>query len=309
MLPIVALGVVKITKGGATTTANIWVSQDSVKNLGYADPLVPPSTNATAALTQLLQTLSFDLRVAKESPLYWKALVASTPYPNVAVVPDLGRNVKIAANGPNLVSISYSSKLPAVGLQLVQSIVNEIPREIGRLDQQQATSSVALYTRQEKDAQKALVQSGQQLQAYMAQHNISPQQMAAQSLFDPKFAALYQAVQTAQTDLRNAQQQIAQLTSPAALQSTVQVVDPPSAIVAATSKKTLIMYLGIGLIVGLILSGAFVVMTTARDHSLRYADEVPDLLGLPVLTSVPYSQVLARRGSPPAAGTGGAKSA
>jgi hypothetical protein len=180
-------------------------------------------------------------------------------------------------------------------VQLLRSIVKEAPRQIGLLDQQQAASSVALYTRQAADAQKLIARTTKDLGKYMQDHGISPGQMAAQALFDPKFAALYQAVESAQVDLHNAQQQLSQVGSSNAAQSTIVVYDPPAAQTAAISKKTLALDGGIGLLVGLLLSGVFVVLTTARDHSVRYADEVPELVGLTVLASLPYSEDLARR--------------
>jgi capsular polysaccharide biosynthesis protein len=116
--------------------------------------------------------------------------------------------------------------------------------------------------------------------------------MAAQSLFDPAFATLYQAVQSAQVDIDNADQQVSQATSQTA-GNTFLVYDPPSTVWASLSKKSLALDLVIGLVVGLLLSGAFIVGTTAFDHSLRYAHEVPDLLGVPVLASVAYGKDLA----------------
>jgi capsular polysaccharide biosynthesis protein len=52
------------------------------------------------------------------------------------------------------------------------------------------------------------------------------------------------------------------------------------------------MDLGIGVIVGLLLSTIFIVWMTAADHSLRYPQEVAALAGVPVLVSTPHVPAL-----------------
>jgi capsular polysaccharide biosynthesis protein len=274
---------------------SLWVNQDSVKQLSYADPQATPASNAATALTQLLQTAAFDMRIAQESPLYWSTV---RPKANLqaTVVDDLSKKVKVVANGPDLIGVSFSSKYRQMGVQLLQSVLKEAPSEIARLNQLQAASTVAYYTKQKAAAQKRLDRLTQQLAAYLHAHNISPSQMAAQALFDPKFAQLYQGVQSAQEDVRNANQQLAQVASAEGTGSSIQVIDPPNEVISPVSKKTLALYFAIGFLVGILLSGAFVVITTARDKSLRYADEVPDLLGVPVLATIPFSADLARKG-------------
>lgn len=298
VLPVAGVGLALKNRGNATATANVWVNQVSTKQLGYADPLATPASNTAAALTQLLQTESFDMLVARDSPLYWNT-VAFKPNRNGLVVTDLSKNVVIGSKGPELVSISYSSKYPAIGIQLLAAVLKEAPGQFARLNQRQATSAVAFYTHRKKTAQASLARATKELGSYVKKHHLHASEMAAQSLFDPAFAALYQAVQSAQVDINNADQSISQATSQSA-GNTFQVYDSPSAVPASLSKKSLALDLVIGLVVGLLISGAFVVGTTASDHSVRYAYEVPELLGLPVLGSVAYGQELARKGRPPA---------
>jgi len=286
VLPVVAAGVTRLSGKSSTVTANLWVNANSVQQLGYADPQATPGMNTANALTQLMQTVSFDLRVAKESPLYWQMNVAK-PNRDVTIVSDLSKNVKIVAGGAYLVSVSYGTKYPSMGVQLLKSILKEAPGEIGRLNQQQAALSVSFYTHAKTNAESQLAVATKALGDYVRSHGISASQMASQSLFDPKFATLYQAVQSAQVDVNNADQALSKI-EPQGAGSAIQVVDPPTVVPPSSSKKTLALYLVIGLVVGVLLSGAFVVVTTARDHSLRYADEVPDLLGLSILATVPY---------------------
>jgi uncharacterized protein involved in exopolysaccharide biosynthesis len=294
VLPVAAVGVALKSSKTATATASIWVDQNSVKQLSYADPQATPASNTAATLTQLLQTASFDVRVARESPLYWST-VRTKPNRDGVVADDLSKKVMVTANGADLVVISFKSNYRQMGVQLLQSILKEAPREIARLNQQQAASSLAFYTRQKADAQTRLARFTKQLATYMQLQHISPTQMAEQALFDPKFAALYDAVQSAQVDVRNADQQLSQATSLAGTGGSIEVIDAPSEVISATSKKTLALYFGIALLLGLVLSGGFVVLMTARDKSLRFADEVPDLLGLPILATIPFEPGLTRK--------------
>jgi hypothetical protein len=303
VLPVAGVGLALKNRGNTMATSNVWVNQVSTKQLGYADPLATPASNTAAALTQLLQTESFDVLVAHGSPLYWNS-VALKPNRNASVVTDLSKNVVIVPKGPDLVNISYSSKEPSTGIELLAAILKQAPRQFAELNQHQAASTVAYYTQRRKDAQTRLAHATKALGSYMKKHHLHAAEMAAQSLYDPAFATLYQAVQSTQVDIDNADQQISQATSQSA-GNTFLVYDPPSVVQASLSKKSLALDLAIGLAVGLLLSGAFIVGTTALDHSLRYAHEVPDLLGVPILASVGYGKELAREQRSPVSASGG----
>jgi hypothetical protein len=78
-----------------------------------------------------------------------------------------------------------------------------------------------------------------------------------------------------------------------------RVVDSPSPSTAGSSKKTELEVLGIALVLGLLLGGTFVVVRTALDHSVRFAEEVPDLFDLPLLITVPLT---GKSAQPPTSG-------
>jgi capsular polysaccharide biosynthesis protein len=76
--------------------------------------------------------------------------------------------------------------------------------------------------------------------------------------------------------------------------SGLRIVDAPNVTIVSSKKKET-MNLAIALLIGLLLGGGLVVVKTALDPTVRYADEVPALLDLPVLAVVPYSRALARQ--------------
>ena len=302
VLPIVALGVGSMSKKNPTVVTNVWVSQDSLTQLGYVALNTSPAGNAQAELTELLQTQAFDLKVARLTPLYWSEANAQ-PFRNIWIVKDLSKNVHVAAGGSNLLSISYSPKNILVGTQLLQSMLKVAPGEIQRLYVQQSATHVAFLSRQLQHAQVRLTRATLALGAYMKARHIGTSQIALQTLVNPSFAGLYQAQQTAQGAVRTAKTQLNAAQPTSGLGSVLAVLDAPTGVPAASSKKTLVLDLAIGLILGIMLSAAFVVVATIRDKTLRYPDELPAMIGLPALASFPYKEggpVRAVQASPPA---------
>jgi uncharacterized protein involved in exopolysaccharide biosynthesis len=293
-LPVAAFGVAHVVKGNATIIANIWVSQDSTQHLPYVDPLSTPAMNVASALQQLLQTASFDVKVAQESPLYW-ATVVRVKDRDVKIVSDISKKVVPAAVGPDLVAITYTNKDGPTGVQLLKNILTDAPREIGRLNAQQSSSTVSYYQHQLSVAQKQLNKATTALGMYSRHHHISSADMANRTLVDPTLASMYEAVQSGQVAVHNAAQQLSQVSTPNNLGNSIQVIDAPNAQLPQTSKKQLAMDLGIGVVVGLLLSTIFIVSMTAADRSLRYPQEVTALAGLPVLVSTPRVPALERK--------------
>ena len=164
------------------------------------------------------------------------------------------------------------------------------PGEIQRLYVQQSATHVAFLSRQLQHAQVRLTRATLALGAYMKARHIGTSQIALQTLVNPSFAALYQAQQTAQGAVRTAKTQLNAAQPTNGLGSVLAVLDAPTGVPAASSKKTLVLDLAIGLILGIMLSAAFVVVATIRDKTLRYPDELPAMTGLPALASFPYKE-------------------
>jgi hypothetical protein len=75
-------------------------------------------------------------------------------------------------------------------------------------------------------------------------------------------------------------------------------VDPPRLSVVSRT-KVILLQLALFVVAGLVLGGGFVVVKTMLDRSLRYPDEVPEVLDLPVLAVLPYDPAhVAPRGGP-----------
>lgn len=293
LLPIGSLLLLK-SPPTAYGVANIWVDQSSLQQLTYVNQGLTPAQNMASYLNQLLLSPSFDMRVVAKSPLYFRQIPASVSQATV-VTADLSTNAAATANGPNLVTITYTTKDLATATQVVRGILAQAATETAQLSQQQAIKNIAYDAKQVKNARSHYAAAASSLGAYMSAHHIGSSQVDLRQLSDPNLALLYQSVQGAQAAESSAEQQLAAANTQEqqAIQNSFRVIDPATIKVAATSKKQEISRLAIPLVLGLLLGAGFIVFRTLRDHSLHSVDEVPLLLGLPVLTVVPFTPALA----------------
>jgi uncharacterized protein involved in exopolysaccharide biosynthesis len=306
ILPILVLpmGAFFLLKAPPATfgTAHIWADQASLQQLSYVDQGVPPAQNMANYLTELLGLPSFDYGVAKRIPLYEQYLkrlpVPSGVTPNLRTLAaaDLSTKATAIPAGSSLVTVTYENLNPTIAAEVVRSILKEAASETQQLNKQQISKDISRSSKQLKKAQTAYSTAVGGFGTYMTAHRIKSNQVAFRQLSDPRLAALYQAVQTAQANVTTAQQQLTSAQTQQASQGLVRVLDPPSAQVVLTSKKKRLTNLMIPLVLGFILSGAFIVAMTLRDRSLRSPDDVLDLLGLPVLAVIPYTRGLVGSG-------------
>jgi len=287
ILPLAAIGVAIKAGGTASVSADVWAGQASTAQLAFSSPYTSPAADASGELTQLLQTRRFDLAIAHMAPLYWRA-TSSKPDRSAWIVQDLSRNISVQTKGSNLLHISCKEKNPLIGLQLIRAVLRAGSHEIARLSQQQAEIAVSRYTKQAQAARAQLNLYAHELGSYLRKSHLTTRQIGGAALTDPKLANLYQLVQSAQLDVRNANQSIAAASQPPARNPLV-TIDEPSSAAAGVTKKTLLLDGGIGLVLALLLGAGFVVVATARDHSLRREYEVRQVVGLDVLTVLPYS--------------------
>lgn len=293
LLPVILLplaGYLAVARGSHSYTvgANVYVDQNTVKQLSYSDTYSTPSANAAQDISQFLTSASFDVRVLNGTPRYRRAGGVKPSQINT-IVSDLSKNVVVSFSGPNIVQITYLTSSVAFGTHVLQSMLAEIPTELadlGRAQQRVAAQGARQLVQTDRERFDA---TSAALGNYLNARHIPQSQLTALTITDPQVAALYQADQSASTNLSAAQQALAVIQSQQAIPARgISVVDPPRRLATTSFLKVLLLDVILPLLVGVLLGGAFVVLRTARDHSIRYADEIPGLLGLPVLTVLPY---------------------
>jgi uncharacterized protein involved in exopolysaccharide biosynthesis len=298
MLPLADYAFIRFTPKTLLTSATIWVNQSVADQPSLSNQYLTPAQIEANTLSQLLQSPSFDLTVARGSPIY-KQMLSRASDPVTLVSRDLTKYLQISPAGNNVLTVSYTNKNWRLGPQVVNSFFKTALQEEQVLNQQQTKSSMASLQYRVQDAQQRLATSTKRLSDYMAAHGIAPKALVTDQAIDPSLATLYQQYQADQANVATAQQQLTKLQAQSALPATVleqaefQVLDPPTVKISSASSKTKeLLNVAIAGLLGLLLSAGFVVVKTALDRSVRYADEVPALLGLSVLAVVPYSAAL-----------------
>lgn len=296
VLPLIDGVMIKERPKTVLTSAKIWVDASTASAATDYNQYLTPAQNEAGTLSQLLQISSFDWKVAQSSAIY-RQMLTKIPYARDYVTADLQKNMQFSAPGDNLVYVGYTSQDWSLGVQVVQSLLANAIIQMQQLSQQQSSNNISMYKAQLRSAQQNLNQSTHQLTAYMNAHNINVSaDLSLAEAADPSFASLYIQVQSDQQTVQNLRQKILDLQtqnagSSGANQNGYHVADPPS-IVVVTSKKKELLEIALYLAIGLALSGGFVAAKTLLDRSLRYADEVPDALELPVLAVLPYNPAL-----------------
>ncbi len=313
--PLVLLPILILSLGGlmlardtpktTITSADIWVSQAAISSMDGYNQYITPAQNEAGTLSQLLQTGMFNSSVINGSPLY-RQLIAKSKSADAyqQAVIDLATNMQLVPRGNNLINVSYTTKDPALGVQVVNSFITNALDQAQALNQQTSATILATYQSQVHFAQQQLNADNATFHRYLDRFGLQPSDVQAAQVGDPTLGTLSLQVQNDETTVANLRQKIndAKIQAPVTQESAFKVVDGAGTVIKS-SKKQLLLDVAIGLIAGLVLGGGFVVGRTLADRSLRFADDVTELLALPVLTVIPYNPAAkGRKGLPQPAG-------
>jgi len=306
LLPVIVLplAVYRLDKETRTQTANasqyIRASQSVLGSLTIYNSGQTPAQNEAAIIDQFVHDPSFDQIIASTTPAYAQAL-ARRGSAGPDAVTDLSSNVQASALGYNLVSVSYSSDTgdprvaqAVLGAVLAQADQQTVQQQAGLYNEQQAT-----LNKQQTGAQKRMSLDDKALLVYLRRKpfGFTPDAIAQHAFYDSTLTALYQQVQidqgsinSIQGSIRDTQGKLDALgpSTPGGQSTFAFDVAPPGTIVHGVPKKLIALLVALAL--GLLLGGGFVVLRTALDRSLRFVDDVPQLLELPVLGVVPHAR-------------------
>jgi uncharacterized protein involved in exopolysaccharide biosynthesis len=277
LLPIIAvpLLVMALTAKSPVyaSAATIWISRPPGIDAGAlsssASPYLTPAQTEAQVFNDLMQSESFRNAVA-------------------ARVPELGaesgdvvaKDVTVSALGTNLVGILAKSASPAIAQGLANGIIAEYAARSAAANQLQSSSLVTYYQEQLTPAQAELAKRQTALTNYLQGSTKTADQRAA----DPQYLQLSQSVDTQNTLVSGITQslQTAQLgaaSAPNSQAALFNVMDQPklpdSSVKTALTKR--IGYPFAGLVLGLIISAAYVYASYRADHTLRSSQ---DLVGL-----------------------------
>lgn len=252
----------------------------------------PAETQATA-LTELLQSRTFDLAVAQDSNLASTLSASDQQDPQLrddALVHDLSTNATVTASGTNLFVITYTNKSAVVAKQVVQAIVDNFVKQSQALNIQEAQLLLDAYNTQLAQAKKDEAAAAAAEAQYIRENKLTQQDLQT----DPQYGVLHAQTQQAQTTVLNLETQIDTLNQQIATlqgngpQSFFTVLDPPLVPARPVSRVKVLLIAGVlGLVLALLVCAVYVVIMVRRDHAVYRERELEQVAPYPILMEMP----------------------
>jgi hypothetical protein len=271
------------------STTSLWVDSagSAPSTLDNLDPAVtPPSQQEQAVVAELLATRDFVLEIGHQSLLASYVAHGSSGGSGLAgilgggagrggsvdgkIIAALGpKSILTAVPGPQVLQISYKGPTPAVAQSTLRALVNVLQQESASFTRVHDANALAYYKTQMASASEAVSSARKQEAAYLRQH---PGATAA----DPNFNALTVAVQTANSQLTQANSNLTSSSGATSGGSAMSVLDPATFPTSASSGKKIIVE---GVLGGLIAGSVIAFLGTAlltRGRSEPWEDEVAE---------------------------------
>jgi uncharacterized protein involved in exopolysaccharide biosynthesis len=293
LLPLVLgpLGLV-LTPPYYESVAGIWTERPAyLLPNDAATNYISPAQTQTTRMTELLHTRSFELDVARRTPL---APLVGSPRGETAIDQILTRGLALSPRGNNLLVISFRADTADLSYKVVDAVLQAFRDKASTDQMDQATLAISFYEGRLRDAQDQYTKSNDALRRYLAAHPglanattaadltsggsaraLGASRVTALVSSDPQLALLENQGQLDQQAVERARSALdqAQLDVSASLQGQevgFQLIDPP---IMPTSpshdlRKTLVFPLA-GLVLGLALSATLLVLLVSGDRTAR----------------------------------------
>lgn len=258
-----------------------------------------PSVTQATALTEMLQTKSFDLEIAKATdlPKHVGVPLSDTARLNDALYTEISSHVSVTSSGYSLFLVTYSNKDPVLAQQVVQAVIVEYGKESSTNATAEGEHLLATYQGQLKAAKGDAASATQAAAQYLKDHNLT----ATTAQADPQYQALStQATQantlvtTIQSNINTINQQMATLSTGA--NGLYQTVDAPTVPTKPEARtKSLLLGGAIGLLVGIFASIGYFLVLVRLDESVYTIADLSESSSYPVLLQIPQ---LPRRSTP-----------
>ncbi len=281
---------VVLVKPEHTATATVWTEQ-----LPFVD-LPTSATNRYLTPAQIQRNRLDELR---HSYTFARAIVDRTPVgmggieqDKLELVGSIQDNLSIRNLGDNLIRIEFPHVDASLALSVIQTTIEEYTRVTGELATFQLTETRAYYQERIKEYETQVVPAtSKAVTDYLTNHPELRDARNAQT--DPNFALLQQQADSARNELEQYQRSLDTVRAQSDAVSRNQTVafrimDAPSVTTeAALSKKTLVLYAGVGVALGAGYALLFLFLATELDQTMRNSRDVRQRLGLNVLEVIP----------------------
>lgn len=269
------------------SSARIWFYSSS-------DPALAGQANSTQADVQvsvfreLLNSRAFDLKVGRRGPLADSLAQGGLSPEQVdqRVYETLARKVLVAADGPQVVAISYQARSGAEAQGTVQALIDQFTEETLANRKNQAQAVVKFMEEQLKTQDATMASATADVNKYLAAHPraaatdvtlIGLQHTA--DLARQRYAEVVLELSQARLDLSSLDQ---------AGGAGYRLIDPPSAPLRPIGLiGTLIRTSAGGVLAGLLVAAFALFGLTAADSSIRRPEEIRSALGLRGVGAIP----------------------
>ena len=296
LLPLIGFTVAFFLPRSFQVKATIWALQPfqivgQTAIAGGASSTTGPTTPAgtqVAALTELLQTKSFALAVAKKTDIQSTLHISDANDADDIVFQEISSHVKVTTQGDDTFVISYTSTDSGIAQQVVTSVIQNYAVQSQALIISLGQKSIASYQPQLIDAQNAVQQTTQAEQNFLQSH------IGATLANNPQYAQLdAQRIQD-QTTLQNIQATVDGIKAQISVASTgsdslFKVIDAP-AMPAKPVSRTLSLLIGggVGLTVALLASILYIIILVRRDNAIYTLSDLKNTSTLPIAMQLPH---------------------
>jgi hypothetical protein len=291
------------------STATLW-AMHGFEIIGLtatnSNPLPIPAESQANALSELLQTRAFALRVAQEANLastLAQSVQSDSQRRDDAMFLEISQHVSVQAQGNNLFGIAYANRNPQVAQQVVAAVIRNYSEKIPELFLVQVQNLLSSYQEQlataRQNEQAAVAAEFKYLKANPDLTN--PNNLNGNNLQnDPNYAHLHDLTQQAAITEQDIQKRLGDIEQEiraqgvtitaqgVTLDSFFKVVDNPVAASLPESRsRDLIMAGGIGLLVAIIACALYIVILVRRDRAVYTARDLQKVTNYPVIMLVP----------------------
>ena len=295
MLPVIGVAIVYVViPRSYQSSASLWAFHRYVV-IGLTGPetdltSTPAQTQANA-LSEMLQTSSFDLAVANISNLASTLpadVQANHQLRDDTLSRDISQHVLVVGQGYDLFTITYTNQDPQIAQQVVQAVIQNFEVQsqvftVGEAQQLLGTYQTELI-KAKQDVQAAIAAESN----YIASHS---NETSARLLADPHYNQLHTQTQQAQAYVATIQANISSVNDQLNSQgngtnSLFKILDAPNA-QGLSRTKTYLIGGGIGLGVALIACLLYIVLAVRRDRTVHSLLDLEQITSVPVVMQLP----------------------
>lgn len=295
LLPVLVSGaIVFFLPRSYVSTARLWALHRYAV-LGATGPESDMQSTAAVtqaqALTELLQTESFDLAIANDTDLakYMKIPASDKTRLQDALYTEISSHVTVTAASANLFEITYSNTNPTVAMQVVQAVVEHFGEQSAAHAIAEGKQLMTIYNGQLKTAQQQADDTAQEAAQYYADHHLT----ATTAQNDQQYRLLSSQADRAAADLAAIQNKISDLNQQldalgTGAEGMYNVIDAPTVPTQPESRtKSLILGGAVGLVIGLLACIGYFLVLVRLDQSIYSLTELPAITDYPVLVQIP----------------------